>query len=86
MENFGLRFIELVKTAKNKFPIAYLDYFELGRSGVGKFIATLDNDIERAEMVAVLWVDKKFRYLVDNSEGTAQVEPMYRTSWSQFGE
>ena len=86
LAKIGSRFIGVVKTATKKFPMAYLDSIELEGQGDCKVIATLNDDNQRAEMVAVLWVDKNCSYFVGNSEGTAQVEPMYMTCWHQLSE
>ena len=82
----GLRFIGVVKTATKKFPMDYFDYIEIKGRGDYKVLSTLDDDTQRAAMVAFLWVDKHRRYFVGISGGTAQAGPMHRTRWCQFRE
>ena len=77
--NLGLCFIGLVKTVATKFPMNYLDSIELKGWGDCKVLATLDDDTQRNEMVTVLRVDENCHYFIGNSEGTAQVKPIYRT-------
>ena len=66
--------------------MTYLDSLEIKGRGDCKVLATLDDDFQSADMVTVLWVDNKCRYLARNSEGTDQVGPMYRNCCNQVSE
>ena len=66
--------------------MAYLGSLGLEGQGCFKVLSTLDYENQRVDMVAVLWFEKNRCYFVGNSEGTAQVEPMYRTYWCQVSE
>ena len=81
----GLRFIGLVKTATKKFPMAYLDYIEIEGQGDWKFLSNLDDDTQRDEMMAVLWVKKSLLFCWqqwrNGSHGTNIQDSLKPSQW-----
>jgi hypothetical protein len=52
----GFKFIDVIKTATNKFPVAFLDNVELNAMRDSRHLMRL-NEQGSSDMVARVWVD-----------------------------
>ena len=82
MRTMGLRFIGVVKTATNKFPMSYLSNLELVQRGDYKGLVARGTD-GQPTMLSFVWMDRDRRYFVASASSLDSGVPYSRNRWRQ---
>jgi hypothetical protein len=82
LRRLRLRFIGVVKTATRRYPMAYLNTYELGTRG-DRHALVKKNDIGDIEMLAFVWMDRERRYFIASAGSMSEGEPFVRQRWRQ---
>ena len=79
----GLKFIDVVKTATQKFPMAHLAAHELENRGDHYGLIRLGEDEDECDMLSFVWMDQDCRYFIATASSLSPAEDMQRSRLRQ---
>ena len=82
LDENGMGFIGVVKTATKKFPMAYLSNLEMQQRGERHGLITRGAEGD-ATLMAFVWMDRDRRYFIASSSSFADGLPHVRQRWRQ---
>jgi hypothetical protein len=84
LQQHGLRFIGVVKTATKQYPMRYLSTLELNQRGERRGLVMRDVDTNYSTLLAFVWMDRDRRYFVSSASSLDAGKPYVRYRWRQI--
>lgn len=85
LQQIGLRFIGVVKTAHKRFPQAWLSRVQFG-GGRGHQKGLIHTTAEGYDLLSFVWVDRERRYFIASAGSLQPGEPYDRVRWRQVNQ